>query len=240
MRWRRWAQTLRRRHARRDRRSAATGLVLVRSRAPLAQVRVALSPITLALCVRLQVRRAAVPSVVPALQRSTGAPMAWPFAPRLAAIRPAPSPAAATPPAVAAAGHSAAPRFVRIATWFAQPASLAASSPPPVAIPMPPAASPAIVHRARAFSARAHQRGARRDLVLPPPARVLATTASAGRTEPSRQVAMPAVPPLPAPSSRDALASAALPAVNVEALTSQVIQQLDRRFTAYRERMGRA
>lgn len=32
----------------------------------------------------------------------------------------------------------------------------------------------------------------------------------------------------------------AAPPINVEALTSQVIQQLDRRLIAYRERMGRS
>lgn len=35
-------------------------------------------------------------------------------------------------------------------------------------------------------------------------------------------------------------ATPAVPAINVEALTSQVIQQLDRRLIAYRERLGRA
>ena len=38
---------------------------------------------------------------------------------------------------------------------------------------------------------------------------------------------------------RSGWAAPAAPAVNVEALTSQVIQQLDRRLLAYRERMGR-
>jgi hypothetical protein len=38
---------------------------------------------------------------------------------------------------------------------------------------------------------------------------------------------------------RSEWAAPAAPAVNVEALTSQVIQQLDRRLLAYRERMGR-
>jgi hypothetical protein len=38
---------------------------------------------------------------------------------------------------------------------------------------------------------------------------------------------------------RSEWAAPAVPAVNVEALTSQVIQQLDRRLLAYRERMGR-
>ena len=50
----------------------------------------------------------------------------------------------------------------------------------------------------------------------------------AGLGEPSRTAAGPAVP------------SPASPAIDVDALTSQVIHQLDRRLVAYRERMGRS
>lgn len=63
----------------------------------------------------------------------------------------------------------------------------------------------------------------RRAEVTPPGLETSVALAEAPRMRP--ELTMPA----PAP-----------PAINVEALTSQVIQQLDRRLIAYRERMGRS
>jgi hypothetical protein len=64
-------------------------------------------------------------------------------------------------------------------------------------------------------------------------------SARAVTTNPTNQAMQPArtalEPPPYAPPAPPAVA-----AINVEALTSQVIQQLDRRLIAYQERLGRA
>ena len=99
--------------------------------------------------------------------------------------------------------------------------------------------APASASVARAWHARLRQRGVRQDLAVAAGARVLSA-------RPTVEVA--AQQPVEVESSatvRGSLDAAGHgrggpPALNVDALTNHVIQQLDRRFIAYRERMGRA
>jgi len=98
----------------------------------------------------------------------------------------------------------------------------------------------AVARRAAELPARLRQSAARREVAAPEPARILSAvnphrTEGAGAREPdaAREATT---------SVTSVQASAALPpgpGLNVEALTSQVLQQMDRRLVAYRERMGR-
>jgi hypothetical protein len=85
------------------------------------------------------------------------------------------------------------------------------------------------------LSARLRRRSAREELAIPGKTTVLIRSAAPSPASPrpeamelEQSVTSRAAWPTPAPSP-----------VNVEALTSQVIQQIDRRLLAYRERMGR-
>jgi hypothetical protein len=86
------------------------------------------------------------------------------------------------------------------------------------------------------LSMRLRQRAVRQELPIPNRTTVLArTAASAGAAPRTEAIEREQVVPMRA----EWTAPVTAPAVNVEALTSQVIQQLDRRLLAYRERMGR-
>jgi hypothetical protein len=86
------------------------------------------------------------------------------------------------------------------------------------------------------------RRAARQELVVADTTRVLAGTRSdnAPSARAGTSCRAEAVAVLPADAAGPATFAPVAPAINVESLTSQVIQQLDRRLIAYRERMGRA
>jgi hypothetical protein len=108
-----------------------------------------------------------------------------------------------------------------------------------------PGAPPAARHRAAparhaaALPAELRRRAARHERPVPAPVRLV----SPRRPDP---VSPPPATTAAAVAAAGVLASTpsdwpapAAPAVDVDALTGQVIQQLDRRLVAYRERMGR-
>src|SRR5262249_18216089 len=86
------------------------------------------------------------------------------------------------------------------------------------------------------LSMRLRQRAVPRELPVPPRTTVLARPAATAAQASRRHdgAATEAAGP-----TRAEWAPVSPPAINVEALTSQVLQQMDRRLLAYRERMGR-
>ncbi|VTU28824.1 hypothetical protein [Variovorax sp. RA8] len=96
-----------------------------------------------------------------------------------------------------------------------------------------------VVAQAAEIVTRVHRRALRQELV--PPSKPLALAAP--QRMPAPAGAAPASEWMPAQTApmpwEQGRAPAAAPAVSVEALTGLVIQQIDRRLIAYRERMGR-
>ncbi|WP_431257242.1 hypothetical protein ACQ86G_21670 [Roseateles chitinivorans] len=132
--------------------------------------------------------------------------------------------------------RAAAPLFVRAGEASARP-MLAASPSAPVLRAAVQSIAPVAAAHAAEIATRLRRGATREELPPPPSAAVLAApgraaaraaeaqapvTAQAARQQPSA--------PRPAPAA---------PAVDVDALTGLVIQQIDRRLVAWRERMGR-
>ena len=76
-------------------------------------------------------------------------------------------------------------------------------------------------------------------LPAPPAALLLPRTAAARAAATEAQAALQVAATRPHAQEPRSVSAPAAPAVNVESLTSLVIQQIDRRLVAYRERMGR-
>jgi hypothetical protein len=146
-------------------------------------------------------------------------------------------------PYARAVPRRAAPAFVSARSPLSVHAARAFASEGPSSAPLP-----ALVARwrtafdsapnTRALVIRLRQRAARQEIAVPDRTRVLRSSPRPdGPTAASRR----AEQALEIPRGRaEASPFAAAPPVDVDALTSQVIQQLDRRLIAYRERMGRA
>lgn len=237
-RWTSWAQQFRSRYGRREWRSAAGSMVFLRRHAPVSQSFLVSSPrIGVTLQVRAGVTLAHSP-IVP-----------------LAASRPAPSISTTLRQTVV---HNASPQIATAQLPPTQPAPAAvihrrtvmfAPRPQAVAIQRQatpqrtdlPAlvtawrAKPAPTQAAIELPAILKRRVIRTEQSVQEPARILPAPAAKAAAQSNNTQApaqhTPAMPPPPAMQTA--------PAFNVDALTSQVIQQIDRRLIAYRERMGR-
>lgn len=247
-RWIRWADRLRRRHSRRERdgvqrtmvlahRATAITSQLFTNRRTIVHLHAHISVLSMpgpAMFVRCVTARAATavgPLRVQGRTAAGGAPL----------------PASDGPGAPAQAlVVRTAPAFVRrsdVLRHDARPATERRSGALQDALgarvgPMPSLRRPAVPSAAHAdLPGRLRRRAVREELPIPGRTTVLVRAAAAvaagarQRDEIEREFSAAArsarTPPV------------AAPAVNVEALTSQVIQQLDRRLLAYRERMGK-
>ncbi len=98
-----------------------------------------------------------------------------------------------------------------------------------------------VTSQARDVPARLRRRATRQELPVPDRLNVLAgRDRRHGEPAPAQRPDAEALPQGSRSRSDAAPLVPAAPPINVEALTSQVIQQLDRRLIAYRERMGRS
>jgi hypothetical protein len=247
-RWSRWASQLRGRHGRSDARRASARMVLVHRAGSFTQVLVAAQRTLIRVDARLGVTQmllapaalgrqaiAMMPAVDGAMHYRQIAP---PSANALPTLRPARAPAAAPMSATA-------PRFVD----GVHARSVGAARRQDQA--QRDAAMPAMVTRwrrgspiaieARDLPARVRRSATRQELPVAEKVSVLAASRRSGPPDAASQdrTRGEVAAPLARGRNSDAPVPAA-PAINVEALTSQVIQQLDRRLVAYRERMGRS
>jgi hypothetical protein len=245
-RWRRWAGDLRRRHGRRAGTGPSREMALLRrcvAIAPAASVR-ARTIVNLHAPIAITwLPASAVPASRPAsLDRSpAGAFRRLDWITAAAAPPPATAaPAAAMAPVASAA---TAPAFVRAAALCHLRARPAASRPQP-GIPARALPAPLALTRPSRGTAdaaadvvnRLTRRATREELpvhtrpttLAPSPVAIAAAAARAASAASSAAAPASWVPPQAPPA-----------AIDVTALTSQVMQQIDRRLIAYRERMGR-
>lgn len=243
-RWQGWARQLRRQHGRRDASHARSAMVLlqrgggmvsqvlVTSWRPIVQVHArfgVVRPVSMPAAMPMGQRRPLVVQEVRASLHRQGDPAAAQAMARGERERPA-YPALRFPLAALAQGDRG-----REAAASSQAALVPSLDP----APQWPAAS-RVAAQAAEIVARVHRRAVRHELV--PPSKPLVLAASHRMPAQAAGAAanewMPAqTAPMPWEQGR---APSAAPAVSVEALTGLVIQQIDRRLIAYRERMGRA
>ena len=243
-RWQGWAARLRHQHARVGVQHAAGPMVLLRAAGA--------SPLAVRMQARTIVHLHARWQVAPHLAFTFGRAASAPAVLRLATPD---TQARDLAPVVAPAVADDAPRA-------APPMVLASRAPAPAFAPAAPSRgsgmvlsrrtiailspvrrsvveSPAGVHAAE-IAARVRRDASRQEAPRAAPAAVLAKS----RAVPSGAVAAEPAPSTRAPLMHDAIEQAARlqapAAFNVEALTGLVIQQIDRRLVAYRERMGGA
>jgi hypothetical protein len=246
-RWRTWAEELRNRHGRRERTRAFRSVVFVRHPRPMSQVLVANQRTSLHVHARLQASWRVAPTLTlrPHARQtlSVSPPQALP--PRslsmtssfgTGGVRTRPSrPLFAAPHQAFVAARRGAAASMQTDPPPRRPRALQRSDALTLQRPSRKGARVAIVDSLTALPVRLRRQGARHELP------VQTSTVALARTSP--RVA-PAVSTQPAvargqssvPSSWTPPAS---PAMTVETLTSHVMQQLDRRLVAYRERMGR-
>lgn len=247
-RWQGWARQLRRQHGRRDGRHASGAMVLLqRGGGMVSQVLVASWRPILQVHARLGVGLGVVrPVSMPAATLMRQSPELILHGSR--ASLPRQSGAAAPPPVSAIERERAVYRALR----FPPPAfrqghrgrDAAGSARASLAPRLDPVAqrqaASQVVAQAAEIVTRVHRRALRQELATPSKPLVLAAPRHlpppAGPA-PTREW-MPART-VPVPWEQGGARSAA-PPVSVEALTGLVIQQIDRRLIAYRERMGRA
>ncbi|CAN7512410.1 hypothetical protein LJR084_003675 [Variovorax sp. LjRoot84] len=244
-RWQGWARQLRRQHGRREARHARGAMVLLQRGGGMpSQVLVtAWRPI-----VQVHARFGVVrPVNMPALPAMRERRQVFVHGPGVSPHRQL-DPAASRPMAAAEREQPpayAAPRFA--SPVFAQAHHRHASAQFPQASIAPifdPArqshAASVVAAQAAELVTRLHRRAARQELSPPSKPAVLV----AAHRMPAPAAAAPANAWMPAPMSpvqwEEGRAPSPAAAVNVEALTGLVIQQIDRRLIAYRERMGRA
>lgn len=248
-RWRRWAGDLRRRHARREGRGpfrtmtlAGRASIITGATTTVRRTIVDLhAPLTVTLLRAALAGRTATAAAPP----STGVPGApaahagGRTAPALAHHRPRIEPRA---PAPAAPAFAPAPTLPRLRPRLSGPAVDAAPMRrcPVRLVHAPPLRLRAggIERAAADLPTRLKARAVRED--LPVRTRTVALQPPVAAVPPSQRPA--AADPPPTSSGRPPWLTplATAPVVDVEALTNQVVQQLDRRLIAYRERMGRA
>jgi hypothetical protein len=132
-----------------------------------------------------------------------------------------------------------APAFVP-ARRFAAPSRAAAARGEPIrlAVRRGEAASP-IAAQAGAIALRLRRSASREEVRPAPPAAVLAVARRAAAQDAGHALDTVDERPVSRLHMQEARAQQPAAAVNVEALTGMVIQQIDRRLVAFRERMGR-
>jgi len=245
-RWSRWAARIRRRHGRSDLRRSAARMVLARNAGAFTQVLMATHRTLVRVEARLGVTQVLMPpmrcgqarTVVPEpvavlrFREIASAPGS-----RVPALRLAPAPA----PSMSTVS---APRFVDgalartvRAVRQRQEQGGAPAIPALVARWQRPAA---IAADARDVPARLRRSATRQELPIVDKLTVLASPHRGPADGPTARGANSATTMAPARTRADEVERAVAPPINVEALTTQVIQQLDRRLVAYRERMGRS
>jgi hypothetical protein len=245
-RWTTWAGDIRRRHGRRDRGRLSGSMVLVRPslfRGPAATRRTSLHVhVNTAIAVSLL---HPLLTVLRTRERRSMAPLQsgqWPLesrrlgaAPRQHSVDPV-IPLVRNSPATFMKSRDAVTMRVRRHHTGLQPAAVAARERrSTVAVSAAPHLYVASAHAGLAQKLR--RQTSREELLLPSKATVLARTMPAPAPAVSNE---PAGHDIASPARVAWSASAPpTPALTVDALTSQVIQQLDRRLVAYRERMGR-
>lgn len=259
-RWIRWARQLRARHGRTELRRGSAAMVLAR-RPGATLLRIAGTPIHVNLYPRLGVTLAAVTppplalmgqarvtpartQVAPALvERTHVQPMRWSRPARETVMQWQPQVPAGAVPADAARMPDG-PRLALARRFVTAPVRRAVKPESQTQNICrlarmwtgPPAAAQAAVE----LSGWLRLRG-RRTEVAAPAVRELVAAAPRRRETTASVEAADSMAPARAGFQQFAQAAtpAAIAAINVEALTSQVIQQLDRRLIAYRERLGR-
>ena len=239
-RWQAWAGRLRQRHSRIDAWRAQGAMVLVRG----AETATPVLLNDLRSIVHMHTRLAISPRFMLSLRPAMATPMMLRLAPSAISARSAPISESAAGPASHMAMRAPSLRSPGIAPAAAfvprKPAREHAMVPP---LQTPPVhrsmrhreiASLVVAH-AGEIASRLRRNVARHESPPPAPTAVLAAPQRAAATE-----VQAAVQAAAAHREADArrLAQPA-PAMNVEVLTGMVIQQIDRRLVAYRERMGR-
>lgn len=243
-RWQGWAQRLRTRHSRIDAWRAPGAMVLLRGQGASAQARHIHAGTSLHLHTHLVVSPRLSVSMRPAMARPmilrTTAPVDGTTRQAHDGAGHAMTLGTRSNRHEAPVGHLAAPAFVPA---FRHPAlgqsSRAGPEPIRLSVRRGEGASPIARHAGEI--AQRLRRGAIREEVRP-------ATQAAVLALPQRAAAQPAgaggdsveVSALWRTRLDEARAVQSAPALNVEALTGMVIQQIDRRLVAYRERMGRA
>ncbi len=245
-RWEQWVRDLRLRHARRPGQPALPAGVLARTAGATVRIRYAAARPDLHRHVHAYMAlRLALP--VSMAGRAPARDVLRHDPSRGAASRATAAGIAMRPPAVIAAVHSPATRraapsiavpYRRLATGAVagMPAGAARRSRPAMVTPALRAgiAVAAPVRQSRATLLRIRESARRDETRSSPPAAVLAQPRRPSREHPD-DTAEPVRRGRPVPAGPDS----ATPAVDVAALAGMVIQQLDRRFVAYCERMGR-
>lgn len=243
--WQAWAGRLRKRHSRIDAWYAQGAMVLLHGAgAPIPAVRTQVRSIVhmhMRLCLSIS------PGFMLSLQHALAAPMMLRQVASGAAARSAARPESAAGTASQAPmlatsllspGIATAPAFVPRMTARARTMLLLPQSAPVHLSVRHRALSSPVAAHAGAIASRLRRNVARHELPASTAAAVLASPhRAAGRAATEAQAAMQAAA---AREHAEALRTAQpVPAINVEALTGMVIQQIDRRLIAYRERMGR-